>query len=1030
MPHVSFRPLDAQPKYSCQSTKASSAQGRRVERKLPVSFRNKGGETWSPLTAAQALQIVDRAEGTGALKSFGLSHASLRGMFVHHVVALPPIARPDMMLVSKNTRVPDPVTVSLLNLLAETERVRSGALDEPRLQACVDAYFSAVEARLRGKEGRVRGNLLGKRANLSARAVVTGDPTLSLEEVGVPREIADRVLVLERVHRHNLDACVSLVMGAAAFAPGSAVYVIDEHGVERPASLPGIRVSAGCAILRPLRDGDWVAFGRQPSLHRNSLMGHRVRVMEHGLTFRLNLAATSPYNADFDGDEMNLHAPTGMALAEVRTLMAVSRVAVSPSASRPVIGLVQDALLAAYLMTADDVEVRHVDATQMAVACGVDLHASHPREGAWTGRQVISLALPLDLTHDAGSWAVVDGDLVRGRLGKAVLGATAEGGLLHVVWRQLGPDAFLRTVDRLQTVCVAWLSLVGFGVSLRDLESSSTDAAGVARAARIGAAAAVAASAATSEANAIAALDATRDAENGLRAGGFVEMIAAGSKGRSTNLAQMAVCVGQQTIGGARLEDAGQKRVLSHHGRRGERTTMEDAVAMGFVRQSFKDGLGAEGFWMHVTGARENVIETATTASTNGDTTRKAMKFMENVFLAPDGTVRVPDGCVVSLPGAGYNVEGAMARRLLLAEVGEMVDAGDARTLVAALDRPSAPDPSRATIDVPVDIAWHVQKAKRGEGGGDPMDVDVDQDHIDGLIDEATKALTSCFPGNKIVRRIFEAMIIREGPLTPDALNRLKVAVLRDAERARAEHGEAVGCIAVQVLAEQALQATMNTHQTAGQAAAGVCSRSDRVKQLLESHSSPKAMLRAWMPVDGIVDRAAAERDVRALVCVNLSAVGKNPRMLSKETTAEAIAAARAGTVMPVEDSRDTPEVRRLRHAADKMRQTRSEKLALASFLRTVVHGDEEGESPMSVCPYVRMSVCPYVRMSVCPYVRMSVCPYVILMSLRPSYYLMSTMDYRRGGGRRRARGRGRGERTHRRPARQGDASVVGDRSD
>ena len=87
-------------------------------------------------------------------------------------------------------------------------------------------------------------------------------------------------------------------------------------------------------------DGDLVLFNRQPSLHKMSIMGHRIKIMPHS-TFRLNLSVTSPYNADFDGDEMNMHVPQSCETrAEVLELMMVPKCIVSPQANRPVMGIV------------------------------------------------------------------------------------------------------------------------------------------------------------------------------------------------------------------------------------------------------------------------------------------------------------------------------------------------------------------------------------------------------------------------------------------------------------------------------------------------------------------------------------------------------------------------------------------------------------------------------------------------------------------------------------------------------------------
>lgn len=159
---------------------------------------------------------------------------------------------------------------------------------------------ACIAERLRKKEGRVRGTLMGKRCNFTARSVITGDPTLHMSEVGVPHEVADKLTVKERVHRYNIDALRKKL--------SSCKYAIDPNGkrIDLQWSRMPVRLEPGWILERPLKDGDIVLFNRQPSLHRPSMMCHRVRRME-GKTFRLNLSCTTPYNADFDGKPFHCH---------------------------------------------------------------------------------------------------------------------------------------------------------------------------------------------------------------------------------------------------------------------------------------------------------------------------------------------------------------------------------------------------------------------------------------------------------------------------------------------------------------------------------------------------------------------------------------------------------------------------------------------------------------------------------------------------------------------------------------------------
>merc|ERR1719312_2344840 len=184
----------------------------------------------------------------------------------------------------------------------------------PRAMQKSGRPLKAIKARLKGKEGRIRGNLMGKRVDFSARTVITPDPNLRIDQVGVPRTIAQNLTFPEIVTPFNIDKMQNLVRRGNSQYPG-ATYIIRDTGERidlrfHPKS-SDLHLQCGYKVERHIRDGDLVVFNRQPTLHKMSMMGHRVKVLPWS-TFRMNLSDTSPYNADFDGDEMNLHVPQSM----------------------------------------------------------------------------------------------------------------------------------------------------------------------------------------------------------------------------------------------------------------------------------------------------------------------------------------------------------------------------------------------------------------------------------------------------------------------------------------------------------------------------------------------------------------------------------------------------------------------------------------------------------------------------------------------------------------------------------------------
>ncbi|HDD56629.1 MAG TPA: DNA-directed RNA polymerase subunit A', partial [Nitrososphaeria archaeon] len=206
--------------------------------------------------------------------------------------------------------------------------------------------LKTLAQRLKGKEGRFRLNLSGKRVDFSARTVISPDPNIGINEVGVPIEIAMQLTVPEKVTEWNIERLRQYVRNGPDNYPG-AKYVIRPDGKRirlkfaQDLEEVAAAIEPGFIVERHLIDGDIVLFNRQPSLHRMSIMAHRVKVLPYK-TFRLNLCVCTPYNADFDGDEMNLHVPQSEeAQTEARILLIVQNNILSPRYGAPIIGAIR-----------------------------------------------------------------------------------------------------------------------------------------------------------------------------------------------------------------------------------------------------------------------------------------------------------------------------------------------------------------------------------------------------------------------------------------------------------------------------------------------------------------------------------------------------------------------------------------------------------------------------------------------------------------------------------------------------------------
>ena len=218
--------------------------------------------------------------------------------------------------------------------------------------------LKAIRQRLKGKEGRIRSNLMGKRVDFSARSVITPDPNIELDQLGVPIKIAMNLTYPEKVNDYNKHRLNDLLQNGSDVWPGIKNIIKKSTGIKISVlenNKDDIILENGDIVNRHLIDNDYVLFNRQPSLHKMSMMAHRVKVMK-GNTFRLNISVTPPYNADFDGDEMNMHVPQSIsAVSELINIASVYYQIVSPRSNKPIITLVQDTLLGLNKLTSSEV---------------------------------------------------------------------------------------------------------------------------------------------------------------------------------------------------------------------------------------------------------------------------------------------------------------------------------------------------------------------------------------------------------------------------------------------------------------------------------------------------------------------------------------------------------------------------------------------------------------------------------------------------------------------------------------------------
>ena len=558
--------------------------------------------------------------------------------------------------------------------------------------------LKTIRGRLKGKEGRLRGNLMGKRVDFSARTVITGDPNLSLDQVGVPRSIARTLTYPEVVTKFNISKLTNLVRNGPNQHPG-ANYVIKADGVrldlKHNKNLDDLRLQYGWKVERHIDDDDVIIFNRQPSLHKESMMGHRVKVMPYS-TFRLNLSVTSPYNADFDGDEMNLHVPqSDETRAEIQNLCMVPKQIVSPQKNQPLMGIVQDTLLGVYKMTRRDnfIPIEQVMPIMMWVP---DWDGILPEPAIlkprplWTGKQIVSMAFPREVNIEKKeddstpskdndikdkSLMIKGGQLIYGQVTKKIVGASA-GGVIHIVFNELGSDAAVKFFNSCQRICNWWLLHYGFsfgvGDTIPDPGTSEKIASEISKS-KVKVEDIIATATkdqleplpgmtirGTFESKVQKFLNEGREgggtaAQNSLKDfNNVVQTVVSGSKGSTVNISQMVALVGQQAVEGQRIPYGFKYRTLPHFSK-----DDYSPESRGFVENSYLRGLTPSEFFFHAMAGREGLIDTAVKTAETGYIQRRLVKALEDVMVKYDGTVRNSMGDIVEFIYGEDGLDGA-----------------------------------------------------------------------------------------------------------------------------------------------------------------------------------------------------------------------------------------------------------------------------------------------------------------------------------------------------------------------------------
>ncbi len=558
--------------------------------------------------------------------------------------------------------------------------------------------LKTLAQRLKGKEGRFRYNLSGKRVNFSARTVISPDPRIRLDEVGVPQIIAEELTVPLQVSGWNLNFAKSLILAASY---PRAVYIIRPDGRRlKVGDTPEMRteqaenLKVGSVLERQIMDGDISLFNRQPSLHRISMMAHEVRVLP-GKTFRVNPVVVAPYNADFDGDEMNLHImQTQEAQAEARHLMKVEKQILSPRHGHAIIKPQEDIVSGLYFLTQDDMSFSKDEMSGLLYLIGrtEEMPTSDVKGGRFSGKLLFSLLLPGDISVKISSKMGEEIVIKKGKLLKGSIESKAmEGELLEKIFLVHGPEYTRKFIEDTSKLALEAISIHGLSVSLRDYTVSPKAAEkikeinsrmnreidnlimqfkkkslerspGMSLKETLEGTIMQITSQTREEVGKAVEVDLTN-------ANPSIIMAKIGARGSLLNAIQMSALVAQQSVRSKRLTRGYRRRILPYF-----KPGSLAAAERGFVYSSFHSGLNPAEFMFHAMGGREALVNTAIRTARSGYMQRRLINALQDLVVYEDKTVRNADMSVVQFIYGGDGKDPMYASKAAILEATKQDD--------------------------------------------------------------------------------------------------------------------------------------------------------------------------------------------------------------------------------------------------------------------------------------------------------------------------------------------------------------------
>ena len=713
------------------------------------------------------------------------------------------------------------------------------------------------------KLGRIRANLMSSRVEMSARSVITPDPMIDLDEIGIPIYIAKKLTFPEKVTNRNISFLVKCFENGDTY-PGS-VGVIPQ-GSNRIMKDKNYLVKVGDIVVRHLCDGDYVLMNRAPTLHKKSMMGHRVKIFK-GYSFRLNVNVTEPYNADFDGDEMNLHCPQSVySSTELSSLAGLNNQCMSAASSEPAIPFVQDNVLAAHMMTTNNDKITSKKDFMNIIARGAPYYYGYSSKDSLKGVDILKYFSPEFLNINLEN-------MNKNTLKKIV----------KETYHEYGEKACFYTISTLQKLFGEYFSANLYSIGPKDLireggevetevdelltkmiHQLSTRLSQIHKGK-------VSPDGDLFE-SFVNKLNSDLDNKCEKLLGSkersrFKPMIESGSKGKKKNIKQMKGFLGQQIVNGRRTNSGYTDRTLPHFHK-----YSENIETRGFIKSSFSKGLHPHEFFFHAGGGREGLIEQALQTGQTGYIQRELIKTLEDLTVKWSNVVSDAQGNIVQfLYGEdGFTGEKMENHSINVANDGRSLEMTHSLTvnkkdwMNCVLTKSIQEDENMFKVyyNTLVSLRRRLSRAAGGDGARFPINlkrkltilvnkfslskkVKTDLDPLTilmsyhGLIDRCQ--INKCNHGTQLLEYMLYAFagpkeLICKYRVTKKAFSYFVKNIEESFKFSKIEPGESVGILAAQSLGEPCTQLTLNSFHFAG---AGRSQGLPRIQELLNMENKP-----------------------------------------------------------------------------------------------------------------------------------------------------------------------------------------------